>query len=284
MALAWSSKQPVNEGDGSMASTAPVYEDRTVSIGRVFQRAFSAIALNPLVIIGLALVVGAIPGLLMTYVFVQSGLTTPATLQPANFSPGRIIGVGLISALLSMVIAALVQGAMTRAVVSANEGQRATFGQSLSTGFRAALPLIGLSILYAIGVGFGFVLLIVPGVILLLMWAVAVPSLVIERTGIMAAFGRSSELTKGSRWKILGLFLVLVVTYWLCSLVLGIVGLSMYGANTSAAGLSVGNLIGSIILGTIFNVLWGAIQPSLYVELREAKEGTSMGNLEQVFA
>ena len=183
-----------------------------------------------------------------------------------------------------MVIAALVQGALTRAVVSANEGRRVTFGESLSTGLRVILPLIALSILFALGVGIGFVLLFVPGIILLLMWAVAVPSLVIERTGVFGAFRRSSELTKGARWKILGLFLVLFVLYWLLSLVLGLVGLKMYGAGTSATGLSIGNIIGSMILGTIFNVLWGAIQPSLYVELREWKEGGSIENLEEVFA
>jgi hypothetical protein len=39
-----------------------------------------------------------------------------------------------------------------------------------------------------------------------------------------------------------------------------------------------------MILGTIFNVLWGTIQPSLYVELRQAKEGESSESLAQVFA
>jgi hypothetical protein len=38
------------------------------------------------------------------------------------------------------------------------------------------------------------------------------------------------------------------------------------------------------LVGTIFNTLWGTIQPSLYVELRQWKEGDRMENLEQVFA
>jgi hypothetical protein len=267
-----------------MATASPVYEERSMSIGRVFQRAFSAIGFNPVVIIGLALVVGAVPGLLMTYMFVQAGVMSPDAVRRGALSFNAFIGASLLSGLISMVIAALVQGALTRAVVSANEGRRVTFGESLSTGLRVILPLIALSVLFALGVGIGFVLLFVPGIILLLMWAVAVPSLVIERTGVFGAFRRSSELTKGARWKILGLFLVLFVLYWLLSLVLGLVGLKIYGAGTSATGLSIGNIIGSMILGTIFNVLWGAIQPSLYVELREWKEGGSIENLEEVFA
>nr|NUR37870.1 hypothetical protein [Sphingomonas sp.] len=273
-----------------MATAAPVYADRTVSLGRVFQRAFNAITLNPVVILGLALVVGALPGLIMSYVFVQLGLVaSPQAVHvgPSGLpaiSPGRIIGTSLISSLTVMIIGALVQGALTRAVVTANEGRKATFGESLSTGFRVILPLIGFSILFAIAIAIGFVLLIVPGVILLLMWAVAVPSLVIENTGVMGAFGRSSELTRGAKGKIFGLFLVLAVAYWILSIVLGLFGLSMYGVNNSAAGLSVGNLVGSVLLGTIFHVLWGAVQPSLYVELRQWKEGSSAENLAEVFA
>ena len=265
-----------------MATTVPAYEERQVSIGRVFQRAFSAISLNPTVVLGLALVVGALPGLIVTYLFVQLGLTSAASLQSGALSFREMMGATFLSSLIMLVISALVQGALTRAVVSANEGRKATFGESLSTGVRVLLPLIGLSILFGIAVAIGFILLIVPGVILLLMWAVAVPSLVVERSSVFGAFSRSSELTKGSRWKILGLFLVLAVIYWLLSLVLGIVGLKMYSA--SATGITVGNLIGSFVLGTIFNVLWGTIQPSLYVELRQAKEGRSLENLEEVFA
>jgi hypothetical protein len=268
-----------------MATAAPVYEERRISVGRVFQRAFSAISLNPIVILGLALVVGALPNLIMTYFFVQTGLVTSSeAIRIGAISPARVIWVSLLSGLVMMVIAAFVQGSLTRAVVTANEGRRATFGESLGTGLQVILPLIGLSILFTIGVGIGFILLIVPGVILLLMWAVAVPALVVERNGVFAAFRRSAELTRGAKWKIFGLFLVLAVIYWLLSIVLGLVGLKMYGGTNAAGGLTVGNLLGSAVLGVIFNVLWGTIQPSLYVELRQAKEGTSAESLAQVFA
>ncbi len=241
-------------------------------------------SLNPAVVFGLALVVGALPSLLMSYLFIKLGVGSPAALQSGATSFRGLIGASVLSGVLAMVIGALVQGALTRAVVAANEGQRASFSECLLTGLQVILPLIGLSILFSIGVGLGFILLVVPGVILLLMWTVAVPVLVVERTGVLGAFTRSSELTKGARWKILGLFLVLLVGYWLLSLVLGLVGLSMYNPSTAQAGWTVGNFIGGVVLGTIFNVLWGTIQPSLYVELRQAKEGGSAEHLAEVFA
>jgi len=146
------------------------------------------------------------------------------------------------------------------------------------------LPLIGLTILFALGIGIGFMLLIIPGFILLLMWAVAVPALVIERDGVASAFRRSAELTKGARWKILGLFLLLAAIYWLLSTLVGLVGLGMYNAQNVGSDLPIANLVGSVIVGTIFNMLWGTIQPSLYVELRQWKEGHDVDNLERVFA
>jgi hypothetical protein len=266
-----------------MATAAPVYEERRVSIGRIFQRAFSAVALNPVVVLGLALVVGALPGLIMTYVFVQMGLGSPAALQSGAVSPSAFAGAAFISSIVGLIISALVQAALTRATVSAIEGRRVSFGESLSTALRVVLPLIGFTILFTLGVALGFVLLIVPGIILILMWGVAVPALVIEREGVFPAFSRSAELTKGARWKILGLFLVLLVIYWLLSVVVGLVGLGMYGPS-SIGGLSVANLLGSVIVGTIFNALWGTIQPALYVELRHWKEGDSVQALADVFA
>jgi uncharacterized membrane protein len=254
-----------------------------MSIGRVFQRAFGAIRLNPLVILTLALVVGAFPSVVMSFVFYRLGLSSAETLRNGTISTAGFIVAAMLSWVAMLVISALVQGALTRATVTANEGKRATFGESLSAGLRVVFPLIVLSILWAFGVGLGFILLVIPGIILMMAWAVAVPALVVERPGIFAAFSRSAELTKGARWKIFGLSLVLLVIYWCLTLIVGFVGLSqLSGAN--AANFTVANLIGTVVVSTIFNMIWGTVQPSLYVELREWKEGSSIENLEDVFA
>jgi hypothetical protein len=265
-----------------MAAVAPLYEDRRVSVGRVFQRAFSAISLNPVVILTLALLIGAVPGVIMSYFFFKLRLFSPAAMSTGAISSSAIAGAAFLSFVIGLLISALVQGALTRATVSANEGIKATFGESIAAAVRVLTPLIGLTILWAFGVGIGVVLLLVPGIILLMMWSVAVPSLVIERQGVFAAFRRSAELTKGARWKIFGLSLVLLVIYWLLSLVVGLVGLGMYNP-AKAEEFTAVNLIGSLIVSTIFNTLWGTVQPSLYVELRQWKEGGSLENLEQVF-
>lgn len=265
-----------------MASQAYQFERRDVSIGSVFQRAFAAIRLNPAVIVLLALVIGALPGLLLSFIFFRIGAFSPGTARTGNIAAG-MFGATMLFSVFSLVISALVQGALTRATVSAEQGVKVSIGESLSAALRVVAPLIGLTILWALAVGVGFLLLVIPGVVFITMWAVAVPALVVERTSIFKAFGRSAELTKGSRWKVFGLLLMVLVIYWLLSLVIGLVGLSTFNA-ASAGQLTLTNTIGAVVAGTIFNMLWGTLQPSLYVELRKAKEGGSNEDLAEVFA
>jgi len=267
-----------------MATGAPVFEDREVSIGRVFQRAVSTITHNPVVVLGLALVVGAVPALILQLLFFELGLTAAGDVTSASFSTGGFILAILLTSLATMVFAAIVQGALTRATWAANEGRRATFGECLATGLRFAPALIGVAILVTLGTMIGMFLLIVPGVILFLMWSVATPAVVVDQRGVIHALRRSAELTKGARWKIFALFLVVLVAYWLLATAFAMFGLGDPALAEGAPSLSPTQLIGTAILGTIVNAVWGTLQPSLYVELRQWKEGSDLENLEQVFA
>ncbi|HVI05951.1 MAG TPA: hypothetical protein VM711_07660, partial [Sphingomicrobium sp.] len=145
-----------------MASVAPTYEERRMSIGRIFQRAFFTIAHNPLVAIGLAFVLGALPSVLVSYV-TNSLIAAKATkLADGNFR--EIYGALFFSWMVSVVIAAIVQGALTRATVAENEGNRATFGECVAAGLRVFRPLIGVGLIFGLAIGIGFVLLLVPGI------------------------------------------------------------------------------------------------------------------------
>ena len=270
-----------------MATTATrIDETRDFSVGRVFARAFATVVHNPLVTLAMALLLGAVPaviiGLMMRGVF--AGNLKGAT---ADMAAGFAI-TSILSWLAMMTISVIVQAALTRATVADSEGRRAGFGECVMAGVRVLFPLVGLVLLWSIGIGLGMMLLIIPGVILLLMWSVAVPSLVEERQGVFAAFARSRMLTNGNRWKILGVLAVLGVAYLLLSIVLRIVGISSMDFTATGAempgGLSVALILSSLIPSTLFNLAWGTIQPALYVELRDAKERGSVDSLHEVFA
>ena len=140
-----------------------------------------------------------------------------------TFSPG-MLGVGSLGALAALITTAILQGALIHATVQDLSGQPSSVGGSLTVGLRNFLSLIVVTILFAIAVVCGLVLLVVPGVMLACAWCVAAPSLVADRTGIFAAFSRSAELTRGSRWPIFGLVVIVVVVEWIISMIFNATG------------------------------------------------------------
>jgi hypothetical protein len=63
---------------------------------------------------------------------------------------------------------------------------------------RRFLAFFGLSILTGIGVAFGFLLLIIPGLIFMSRWAMAPAYLMVEREGVIDSMGGSWDAVKGN--------------------------------------------------------------------------------------
>ena len=66
------------------------------------------------------------------------------------------------------------------------------------------------SLLATLGIVFGLVLLVVPGLLLATRWALILPVIVVERRTWRDSFGRSRELVRGFGWRVFG---VLAITY-----------------------------------------------------------------------
>lgn len=119
------------------------------------------------------------------------------------------------------------------------------------------------------------------------MWTVAAPALVEERLGPVAALGRSRYLTGGARWKILGLTLVIVVSYWIASAVVTVASIAWYDGPVAMEmawqDFSAGFFLVNAIVQTIISAFWGVTITSLYVELRNWKDGPAAEALADVF-
>jgi hypothetical protein len=121
---------------------------------------------------------------------------------------------------LTLFGAFLLQAALVKAVQDVRDG---TVDLDLRGTISAAMPYVGTvaiaAILAAIGIGIGFILIIVPGLILLTFWSLIVPEIVIGGAGAIESFGRSWRTVRGYGWNVFGT-LVLV---WLIMIVVGIV-------------------------------------------------------------
>jgi hypothetical protein len=115
----------------------------------------------------------------------------------------------LLAVIIRLAATALYTGFVVRLVQDARDGRRdVTVGELFSSATPAIIPLIAMSILFGIGVGIGFFLLIIPGLILLTIWAVTAPAIVIEGAGALESFGRSRELVRGEGWSVFWTILV----------------------------------------------------------------------------
>ena len=87
------------------------------------------------------------------------------------------------------------------------------------------------SILVGLAVAFGFILLIIPGVIFLAMLSVSIPALVIENLKGTDAMSRSWNLVKGHFWHVLGTVVVAALISGVVGGILGSIGGSNWFVN-----------------------------------------------------
>ena len=262
-----------------------------LDIGRVVSATFQAIGRNIVTFAILGLVLAGLPTGILSYAqaMMLSGQTEAMAGGTFNFSPAYLttLGYGLLVALITT---SILQGALIYATVQDLNGQKPSVAEALATGLRNFLPLLIVSILFGLAVLCGFVLLIVPGIMIACAWCVAVPALIADRAGIFGAFGRAAELTRGNRWRIFGLFVLL----WVILLVIGMVFSAITAAvlfsspgaleNPMAAALNPINIVVTVIQQTITAVIGATLIAVLYVELRRAREGAGPQWLAEIFS
>jgi hypothetical protein len=190
----------------------------------------------------------------------------------ANFFPGMANGV--VAWLAQMAPSSLFVAASTWIVVRTLEDRPPALGETLWKGVRFTAPVFAIQALYTLGMLAGMVLLLVPGIILALMWVLAVPVLVIERTGIVEAFGRSRVLTKGHRWTLLGLMvgyaLIVFALEWLAFRV------TAGGMSFVLAAQAPLNSYGVIpVLGALTSPVSMAMTTVIYLHLQNGHRGAA---------
>jgi hypothetical protein len=227
--------------------------------------------------------------MLLSSIFGMS-MMMPGQMDPSMGMPALGAGVFIgmtIFGLLAFAIYMLVVAAIVYGTVQDLRGQRVGIGELLTTTTNLVGPVLG-TVVILIGVGIvadiiAYVLHFIPvlgQIASLVMFAflyialwVAIPVAVIERPGPIASLQRSFDLTSGNRWKILGIFLLVM------AIVIGIVIVMMILMFVSTA-LTVILLL--LFYAGLF-IFSAVLVATGYYRLRVAKEGADIGDIARVF-
>ncbi len=164
---------------------------------------------------------------------------------------------------VGIIAAFLVQAALVKAVQDVRDGR---VDLDLGETVRAALPYLGpvaaASILAGIGISIGFILIIVPGLILLTFWSLIVPSIVIGGEGVFASFSKSWRTVRGYAWHVFGTYVLVFLILIVFDIVLGLI--------LVALPLLARSFISSIVSGTLVAPFLALVVTLVYYRLTAA--------------
>lgn len=171
----------------------------------LFKPSWEAIKLN----IGTFLTLFLVPLVFQIVLFVSMG-------SSFNSQDSSTTNVHLSGSLLAMfgiilLVWLLTSPAILVTQVKSAQGSKITISDAFEQGLRLLPRLIGLGILIGLAVGIGFILLIVPGLLILKRCFLAPYVLVAEDLGVIDSIKRSNELSKQPKsvWGVLGVTMLL---------------------------------------------------------------------------
>lgn len=232
---------------------------RPLSIGEILDLSFRLYRSHFTSLALIVVVCSGVPLLLSLYIEASGGYFVNGVLTVAYY-------------LLFIVLGQIATAATLFLVSESYLGRSIDAGEAL----RRAVPYIGrlivLALLFTLVVGVGFVLLIVPGIILACGLIFATPALVLESApNALSALGRSWALSKGSKGKIFALLLTLVVLLYIPLFALTALGTVLLPASETGVSLVVLAMVG--LVQVFIYPLFYCVLTVAYYDLRVRKEG-----------
>ncbi len=147
-------------------------------------------------------------------------------------------------------------------------GQAAALSDLLLEGAGRMLAVVAVSLLVGIGIGFGTLLFILPGIYLVVRWSLAVCGTCVDGLGPIQSMKRGWALTGGRFWDVLVFMLALFAVGMAAAVALMAAGfvLGLAGAAAGAAGRALAGLI--VNLCQFMVSAWGSMcLTKFYLEL-----------------
>lgn len=242
-------------------------------LGRVVQQTFQSIRSNWAIFAIMSIILVGFPSLIQVYG--QTELINGQTSSGFTYS-----AIGWVTWFIG---AYVLQGMVVKVTVTGLGGTSMTLGAALEAGIKLFLPLLGLGIVAGLGAGLGFLLLIVPGVILSIMWSASTGAIVVEGRGVFESLQRSRDLTRGYRWQIFGLMVVYVLVTLIIGALVGGIGAATGGNFIDGSSNTAVNMAVTALSNILNSVVGAAGVAALYYELRSVKEGVGPEQLAAIF-
>ncbi|MCW2928090.1 MAG: hypothetical protein JWM86_2058 [Thermoleophilia bacterium] len=173
------------------------------------------------------------------------------------------IGFAALGLVLTIIASMLLSGAYILALDDAEKtGSFPSFGEVWPRVTPKLGALVVTSLLAGIGIAVGFVLLIVPGLVLATWWFVAAAVVMLEGESGPGALGRSRALVRGNGWTVFGLVVVVNLITGIASSILGKIIEGIFGFNDLVATFF-GQFIPGVLTAPIGALLTVVVYQSL---------------------
>ena len=115
------------------------------------------------------------------------------------------------------------------------------------------------------------------------MFSVVSPSIVIEEEGFRA-FGRSRELTRGYRGKIIGLYAIIIFGLVIFMMMVGVFAASiLWTTGSFTQGVAWSSQLFNFLLTAVMSAFFSVVIAMVFARLKEIKEGYGFENAGDVF-
>lgn len=255
------------------------------SIGRVLDSGFKLFAASLKPVLALT-IFAAIVNIIMQYSMMQAmtPMTQVATQEEmaqymATMWP-QIIAFSIIAWLISIII----YNAILSRIGNISKGNSDELYNSLIVGLKKSLPVFIAAILYTLAISLGFVLLVIPGLILMVTMLFFQIMIVVEDEGIIASLKSSHSLVWGNYWRTTAVimipFFVIYALFMVAAFIAGFMG-AMDGMATAEGQIDMSFGVFDIVVAAI-SVLMVPLMDSIFVaQANDLKLRKSGSDLEQ---
>jgi len=278
---------------------APEYEfdwqdpnRKSFDVGRVVSKTFLALRSNPVPFLLLTLIGAGIPMMLFSFWPVLLGVGDGINIYDPTWTEDiewdGIIGAAIGVYVVWMMLAVILYGALIEMSVNALNERPVHLGGSIRTGLRFFFPMLIIMIICVIATIIGFMLLIVPGIIIALGWSLAWHVKVIEGETVSGSLSRAWSLSKGYKRWILLMMIIFGVLGAIIGLVFQIPVLFFGNAQTAVIeGGSTGFWIANAVASGLSQMVAAALSyvglTATYLEIRRVKEGVDSDKIADIF-